>query len=166
MNLISIISTKLSANCQDYIYASILAIIIWKTTEYIFLDDKYQNKNNSKLKKYLNDLLWSCTYETDNKVLQNIGDMTKGKKYFFIRGEEYNDIYRKKCFLTTYHVAHFLMYVIYGFLFPAIFYEIFVVSTLFEIFEYYYCNCEDIMDVLYNFIGLVVGYNLRMSYIK
>jgi hypothetical protein len=155
------IQNHIKAHYTDYALASVLGYIIWETTAYIFLDANYGTTQKSAFKQTMNDFLWGCACETDNPVLHSLGDMTKGSKYFFIRGKEYNDIYRKKCLITNYHIAHFLMYMVFGFLFPNIIPELIVVSSLFEVFEYYYCNCEDIMDIVYNVVGLYVGKYIR-----
>lgn len=156
-----IIKQHVYNNYGEYIGASILGLIIWKITAYIFLDENYNSTEKSAFVETMNNFLWGCAYESDNPSLHQLGDMTKGSKYFFIRGEQYNDIYRKKCVVTNYHIAHFFMYVIFGFLFPNIFWELVVASSIFEIFEYYYCNCEDVMDVFYNVMGLYLGKYLR-----
>ncbi len=61
------------------------------------------------------------------------------------------------CFITLWGVTHFVLYVILGALCPSLFYETFVLGVLFEVFEKIFWEGHDLLDILLNTLGFIVG---------
>jgi hypothetical protein len=62
----------------------------------------------------------------------------------------------KYCLLTTWGIAHILLYALIGFLYPTYFWPTLAVGIAFEVAEAY-LDCHDVLDIMWNSIGFMVG---------
>lgn len=82
-----------------------------------------------------------------------------------LRGQNYLLTGRKSakefCLVTTWSVAHFLMYALIGYIFPRYFWQSFAVGVAFEGLEWITLDCHDVLDIAWNSCGFVFGAWLR-----
>ena len=69
----------------------------------------------------------------------------------------------KNCILSSWALTHFFMYLILGFICPQFFSVFIASSVLFEIYEHYKWDCHDVLDVVWNTLGLIIGVKLRYA---
>jgi hypothetical protein len=90
------------------------------------------------------------------------------------RGEDYfltfngqDKIYRvKNCLLSLWGVLHFILFALIGFFIPDVFYEVIIISILYEYIEYLLYNCHDALDIVLNIIGYLFGTFLFKIYLS
>jgi hypothetical protein len=104
---------------------------------------------------------WRCFYESDNPYLQAYSKATKSATYIPFISQAENDEYVKKCFITVWHMIHFVGYLLTAFAFPMFWPEILIASAAFELYEYFSCKCHDVSDLVYNSSGILIGVLLR-----
>lgn len=131
-----------------------------------FSYDKKQEKSYTPFRRYLFEKVNGCFINSDNSFLQKLSHFVKGEKYFIQLSHSENMKFRKECITTVWNMLHFSSHLIVCFIFPFFYREIFAVSFLYEIYEYYVYKCHDISDIFYNVSGLLLGYNLRKIYDK
>lgn len=68
----------------------------------------------------------------------------------------------KQCMVTEWGFAHFLMYAILGFAAPRLFWPLFVIGIMWELFETF-AGCHCMLDLVWNFLGLCVGVVIRQA---
>jgi len=61
------------------------------------------------------------------------------------------------CAMTFWSASHFYLYLLLGFFAPALFWETFIAGVGFEIYEKYAFDCHDVLDVMYNSAGFLLG---------
>lgn len=59
--------------------------------------------------------------------------------------------------LNSWHLIHMFNQFLYGLFVPYLFYFISIFGIAFELFEYFFTQCHDIIDIVYNTIGLSIG---------
>jgi hypothetical protein len=131
-----------------------------------FSYDVKKEESYSNLRRKLYKKVNGCFFKSDNQFLQKFSHFVKGEKYFVQMSLEENTKFRKECITTNWNITHFLSHLVVVFLFPHFYREIFVVTFLYEIYEYYGYKCHDISDIAYNVSGLLLGYKLRKLYDK
>jgi hypothetical protein len=127
---------------------------------------KSEEHTYSNFRRKLYEMTSGCFIRSDNIYLQKISHFVKGEKYVVQMSDEENTKFRKECITTKWNMIHFASHLIIVFIFPYFYREIFTVSFLYEIYEYYVFKCHDISDIAYNVAGLYLGYNLRKWYDK
>jgi hypothetical protein len=65
------------------------------------------------------------------------------------------------CLVTSWAVSHILLYVVLGFMFPDRFWETFAIGALFEGVEWLTLDCHDLLDLVWNSLGFLIGYWLN-----
>ena len=85
-----------------------------------------------------------------NKCLNNITKNTRGKKYWLTNNNN-------NCFITTWHIYHLVQYFFLGFFFPSYHLELVGIGIIFELLEKYFFECDDLMDIIFNIVGLYMG---------
>ena len=103
---------------------------------------------------------WGCAYETKNKYLQKYSESTKSSEYNILLSKEENVLFVKTCFITRWHMIHFIGHIVLGLLFPMFWFFILASSFSFEIWEYFNCNCHDITDIFVNCLGVFIGVSI------
>jgi hypothetical protein len=126
--------------------------------------DKSKEDSYSPLRRKLNKMTSGCFLRSDNPILQKLSHFVKGEKYIVQMSDEENLKFREECIITIWNMLHFISHLGVVFFFPYFYREIFAVSFLFEIYEYYVFKCHDISDIIYNVAGLYLGYKLRQLY--
>lgn len=66
------------------------------------------------------------------------------------------------CIFTGWELSHLIWHMFLGY-----FYNIYIsvtLSVLFELFEHYTLNCASILDLFWNFIGLLIGVFIRYQF--
>src|SRR5271169_2982863 len=61
------------------------------------------------------------------------------------------------CLVTFWGLTHFMLFAMVGFIAPWLFWEMFAVGCLFELYESYRFNCHDVLDVGLNTLGFLAG---------
>lgn len=97
-------------------------------------------------------------------------DMGRGDDYFLpeLTGDDTataRERYREKsrrCPITVWSLLHFITYAVLGFLAPKLFWLMFVMGVVWEMSEWF-LKCHCLMDIAWNFAGLVVGVNIRQA---
>lgn len=77
--------------------------------------------------------------------------------------KEYN---HKYCVTTFWSFSHLIFYAYLGFFSPSLLLELFVFNIFFEAYEKYTMEKNDILDIFYNTIGLLLGFILNKLYFK
>ena len=101
-----------------------------------------------------------------NKVQQSCIINIDGSDFSCLRGENYfiGDMDKEKaerlksCPFTFWSFTHFFLYFILGIVCPSLFIPTFIIGILFEYYEYKELNCHDMLDILWNTSGFVLGY--------
>lgn len=113
----------------------------------------------------------SCVYMLDGKkedhdIWKSYLDMGRGDNYFIV-GDEVDPTKRDKlkhvaeiCPVTVWPILHFITYMVLGFLLPKFFWQLFVISCIWEMMEWF-GRCHCLLDIAWNFLGLVIGWQLR-----
>lgn len=82
-----------------------------------------------------------------------------------LRGQNYMltgaESSREFCLVTTWSIAHFLMYTLIGFIFPRYFWQSFAIGVAFEGLEWMTLDCHDVLDIVWNSCGFAFGAWLR-----
>jgi hypothetical protein len=128
--------------------------------------DIKKEKTYSNVRRELYKMASRCFYKSDKSFLQKLSHIVKGEQYVVQMSHEENMKFRKECLITTWNILHFISHLVVVFFFPYFYLEIFAVSFLYEIYEYFAYKCHDISDIFYNVIGLLMGYKLRKLYDK
>ena len=81
----------------------------------------------------------------------------RGFNYYLDEKERKDPQYRANCLVTTWALSHFILYLILGYYYPQMFWETFMIGIMFEIAENMAMDCHDVLDVLWNSLGFVVG---------
>ena len=149
----------------EYILFILVGLLMYAFISYTGLSyDESQEHTYSPLRRNLNKMTNECFLRSDNRILQKLSHFVKGEKYIVQMSHEENTKFRKECITTTWNMLHFLSHLAVVFFFPYFYREIFTVSFLFEIYEYYVFKCHDLSDIMYNLAGLLLGYKLRKLY--
>lgn len=161
MYLLIKLKDRIINNLDDYMQCISLAFLVSTIAVFLINYDYTQNKDSllSKSAKWT----WGCVYKTNVLSLQSYSLWSKSSEYLPLESKETNDEYRKTCFVTRWHMLHFVLHIIVAFVYPKFVVELIMTSTLFEIYEYFSCNCHDITDIFYNVTGALIGYYLRKS---
>lgn len=151
-------------NKKHIIQLIIIGIIIHAIIIEIFINNEYNDKKS--IKKKINTYISGCVYKVKNPKLQEISLKLKGEKYLFgeLNGE--NIKYRKECLISRWNITHLIGHIIITFFYPKLWPLIFIGTFMYEIIEYKYFKCHDYSDILYNSVGIYIGYKLNQLYYK
>lgn len=127
---------------------------------FLLLDMDFFNKCKTPICNKISNLHESCIMGCKN-ILCDIAKNSRGNGY---NAEITDDIKRnnlKTCFITFWNFTHFCLYFIIGFLLPDMFWESITIGVLFECYEKYKYDCADVIDVLCNTSGFLLGFYLN-----
>lgn len=84
---------------------------------------------------------------------------TRGTDYIYDSGNDHSELAKnlEGCMVTGWNLSHFLFHLTLGFFFPQYLFHMFILSAVFELFEFAWFNCHDSMDILLNTCGLILG---------
>jgi uncharacterized membrane protein (DUF485 family) len=133
----------------------------------------YLKINNNRYKdgivKYLEDCIILHEDENVKKITKHRGKrcyLNKNINILSKKEKEKRDYDHTYCVTTFWSFSHFILYAYIGFFCPSLFLEAFIINILFEVYEKYTIQVNDIYDIFYNSIGLILGYILNKLYFK
>lgn len=91
----------------------------------------------------------------------NILTQYRGKNYYIGGTDGEKQSMLNSCLATFWSFSHFLLYSAIGFLAPDLFWDTFFIGVMFEAYESWAFDCHDLMDIVYNTSGFIVGRYLR-----
>jgi hypothetical protein len=96
-----------------------------------------------------------------------------GIDFSWLRGEKYyrdnttieDRLRLRECIATNWNVLHFCLFFVIGVLCPNVKFllTIFLLSVIFELYEYHAYKCHDVTDCLYNAAGLGMAYIFKRA---
>ena len=125
----------------------------------------YNKKYNVAIDKY-NQL---CMVYNKSDIVQKL-TKHRGIQYYFNGHLENIDdkkiiLYKRKyCLVTFWSMSHIILYTLIGFFCPSLFIPSFAIGVIWEGLEKKFCNCHDLVDIMYNSIGFGIGYILNKLY--
>ena len=128
----------------------------------MYLIKKYNIKYNKGVDKY-NQL---CLFHNKSDIVQKLTKHRGIQYYFNNRLDDDIDkkiiLYKRKyCLVTFWSLSHIILYTLVGFFCPSLFIPSFVLGIIWEGLEKRFCNCHDLVDIMYNSIGFGIGYILN-----
>lgn len=129
-----------------------IALIIVGICMYIviFHLEKIIGENNAKLvHNYTEKCVISCSNE---KICNRMNKLRDTGYYLFDDNSE-------RCVITKWEISHLLTHVFLGY-----FTNIYIsqgISVGFELYEHHLLNCGSYIDLLYNFVGFIIGHYLK-----
>jgi hypothetical protein len=137
------------AFCFISIILLIMYIVIWQHER--FLPSCIDNFWRSYCMPFLKTCLVDCNSNSCDKVWK----YTKGDNYWAGMGAG-------KCVFNMWEISHIMTHMFIGYF--GNFYISTVVSVGFEYYEYSQYNCESYFDIIYNFIGFLMGHTLKHGF--
>lgn len=131
---------------------------------------RYTNKQYyNGILGYLEDCI--ILHEDDNvaKITKYRGQRCYINKNVYTSSKKIKDqkeFKHKYCIMTFWSFSHFVLYSYIGFFCPSLFLEAFVFNIFFEAYEKFTIEKNDIFDIFYNTIGLILGFLLNKMYFK
>jgi hypothetical protein len=127
---------------------------------------KIHNKKYDKAIDRYNQL---CLYYNKSEIIQKF-TKKRGIQYYF--NGKLNDmddkktiLYKRKyCVVSFWSMSHIILYTLIGFFCPSLFLLSFASGVIWEGIEKKFCNCHDLIDIIYNSIGFSVGYMINKIY--
>lgn len=89
----------------------------------------------------------------------------RGSHYYLRPQIEYTDA-QQRCLYTSWALTHTILYFIIGFILPDMFWQSLIVGIIFEYLEDMQQDCHDILDVIWNSIGFILGAGFRRYFFK
>jgi hypothetical protein len=110
----------------------------------LLIGDKYSKIFNKKINR--------CVTKYDTSII-NMSNL-RGENYWL----GYNN--NTKCNVTSWEIIHLLFHVFLGY--TTNIYISQSISIGWEIYEEYFYKCGSVMDLIYNFVGFIIGYYLKI----
>jgi hypothetical protein len=108
------------------------------------------HKKNVPFYNFLNTLHEGCIIDLPSANLNSM----RGTNYFIgaMNGDKSKKL--KGCLLTFWGLTHFLFYFLVGYMCPDYIDLAFIISFVFEYYEYRVYKCHDVLDIFLNVLGL------------
>lgn len=153
-------------NCMDYVLLALIAasIHVFVMITVVHVDPSMRNDGN--LITLFHYGMNKCVKRSDNKILQDINFFAKGENYVPGFNQKENEELRRTCIITRWNAFHFLSHFILVLIFPRCWVTIFIVSLLYEIWEYVTFKGHDIGDIFYNSMGVGLALLIRRVFMK
>jgi len=97
-----------------------------------------------------------------------INENSKHKWLLKLRGNNYQitkqglkSSLTKNCLITLWGISHAALYSIIGYCCPDMFLESFIIGVGFETWEVILMDCHDVLDIVWNSIGFMIGYYIQ-----
>jgi hypothetical protein len=103
------------------------------------------------------DWTHTCVFKSPSWVPSSLLKF-RGKNYFLTSQIEESD-----CLFTFWSLTHFILYLVLGLLTPDFFWLTLGIGIFFEILENMTLDCHDVLDVLWNSAGFLLGFLLNMA---
>jgi len=160
--IINKIKERIEKYKKEYILFLICCVLLDRFVRYASLSYNIkEEKNYSNFRKNIFKIISGSFITTTNPFLHQISHFVKGENYLVQFSKEKITKYRKECIVTCWNFFHFIAHFVAVFMFPYFFREIFLLSFLYEIYEYIVFKCHDLSDIVYNIMGIYLGYNSR-----
>lgn len=98
-------------------------------------------------------------------TLYNFVKNYRGSNYYLRPQIEYTED-QQRCLYTSWALTHTILYFIIGFILPDLFWQSLIVGIIFEYLEDWQHDCHDILDVVWNSIGFILGAGFRRLFFK
>lgn len=98
-------------------------------------------------------LLNTCKFDTCKNNL-------RGLNYYIDNTDKDKQIKLHNCLITFWGFTHFLLYFILGLLYPKYFWQTFFIGAGFELYEKLRYDCHDVLDIVLNTAGFILGFLL------
>lgn len=85
----------------------------------------------------------------------------RGDDYFLTFGDSTTEYRVKTCLISLWNILHFVLFFIMGLVVPNVFWEVVLVSMIYEYAEYKLYNCHDVLDIVWNISGYLLGDYVR-----
>jgi glycopeptide antibiotics resistance protein len=127
-----------------------------------YLIKKYNKKYDKAVDRY-NQL---CMYYNKSEIIQKL-TKHRGIQYYFNghlddMDEKKTILYKRKyCVVTFWSMSHIILYALIGFFCPSLFLLTFALGVIWEGVEKKFCNCHDLIDIIYNSLGFGIGYMIN-----
>jgi hypothetical protein len=111
------------------------------------------DNNDQKIQDIIDKIQYYCLYKCKN----NCNGLTNLRDDDYFMGVKTTNV--KKCFFTVWELSHLLFHTFLGY-----FYNIYIsvgTSVFFEIYEHYKYNCGSYLDLMWNFLGFLIGSYIR-----
>lgn len=144
---------------KKYTYRNILIILLILTFAYLYaiaFAPLIENINDDSFFGKIANLNKSCFYNCSSKKCKKIIKINRGRQYFISIPESEQE-HISGCIVTFWSFTHFIMYFILTLLVPSFYIEFFFLGIVFEIYEHYHFNCQDVGDIYFNTLGIVLG---------
>jgi len=99
-----------------------------------------------------------CLFKCYNSKCKTFINKTKGDNYYLSK-YSISQAFSKVCVFTPYELSHIIYHIFIGYYFN-IYYSL-AIGFTFEFIEWRLYNCENVMDIIYNTIGAMIGIFLR-----
>ena len=85
----------------------------------------------------------------------------RGRNYYLNNANGVDKDVTPNCMLTIWGLSHVILYMILGWFVPDMFWETFFIGIAFEYLEKNTFDCHDILDIMWNSIGFLIGKYFR-----
>lgn len=85
----------------------------------------------------------------------------RGKNYYLNNPNGIDKDVTPNCMFTIWGLSHVVLYMILGWFVPNMFWQTLIIGIMFEYLENWTYDCHDILDVMWNTIGFLLGKYLR-----
>jgi hypothetical protein len=114
------------------------------------------NQTEHSIYKKIDNMNKSCIIGSgDNKLMKKLSSY-RGENYYLTETDIETTVL-DNCFMSFYNLTHLLLYIGIGIVCPDLRLESFLIGTVFELYEYYYLDCHDPLDIIYNVFGFEFG---------
>jgi hypothetical protein len=144
---------------KKYTFKNIMLILIILSMAYIYcftLAPIIDSIKGNTIIETIRKIHRMCYFDCNSKNCNDIITTFRGENYF-LTDSELDQKNINNCIITFWGLSHILLYFILTFLLPSFYIEFFIFGIIFEIYEYYFFKCHDIMDIFLNTIGIIIG---------
>ena len=138
--------------------SSYLTLFIIGAIGFTNVEIMYYLSQNPSTTDLISKLYGTCYISCDHPICKKI-TMFRGSGYFLTTNPE-DERKVKTCMLSLWGVLHILLFILIGYFVPNKFWIVLLISIIYESAEYMVCNCHDLLDVLLNMLGYVIGVGL------
>jgi hypothetical protein len=115
--------------------------------------------------------VWGKHHASGRKVIEALNrcyiKAAPGAKIDWLKGEGYcpekNGRKPQGCVMTGWSLAHVLLWYVAGVALPRLWWASWITGVAFEFFEYAAYDCHDVLDILWNSAGLMLGLLTRIA---
>lgn len=137
-----------SYNSKKYYMIAVLLVIMYIL---IFHLEKVVGDNTAKkIHKWSEECVKDCKNDECDKV-----NGLRGSGYYLLGDEDSPT----NCLITKWEISHFIFHMFLGYYTDIYFSQ--TLSIAFEIYEQIFYKCGSLLDLVYNFLGFLLGHYLK-----